>query len=94
VTVSPAFFKQLGWLLMLMPLGVVFGTGGFFVYCAWRRRRLAARNAQEKDEAGPAGEAKFGRRGSLFERPSRWLAIRCRNAGMVQAAERELGTVC
>jgi len=84
--VSPAFFKQLGWLLMLMPLGVVLGTGGFFVFCAWRRRRLAARHAQEEDEAGAAGEAKFGLRASLFERPSRWLAIQCPNAGRVQAA--------
>jgi hypothetical protein len=69
---------------MLMPLGVVLGTGGFFFYAAWRRRQLAARMAQ--GEGGEAGEGKFGARSALFERPARWLAIKCNNAGAVQSA--------
>lgn len=80
--------KQLGWLLTLIPLGVVLGIGGFFVYCAWRRRRLPAGFFQgDAGEAGRfPGNAKFGAGASLFERPARWLAVKCNNAAMVQAA--------
>lgn len=80
--------KQLGWLLMLIPLGVVLGIGGFFVYCDWRRRRFSARSSQGDagDAARSPGSAKFGERTSLFERPGRWLAVKCNNAGTVQAA--------
>jgi hypothetical protein len=80
--------KQLGWLLMLIPLGVVLGIAGFFVYCAWRRRRLPAGffHGDAGEAARFAGNAKFWAGASLFERPARWLAVRCNNAAMVQAA--------
>jgi hypothetical protein len=88
LTVSPAYLKELGWLLMLMPFGVVFGIGGFFVYCAWRERRYSGDSSQSEDGGAArfGGGAKFGARASLFERPSRWLAVKCNNAAAVQAA--------
>ncbi len=72
---------------MLIPLGVVLGIGGFFVYCAWRRRRAARLSQGDAgDGAGAPGNGQFGARSSLFERPARWLAVKCNNAGLVQAA--------
>jgi ABC-type nickel/cobalt efflux system permease component RcnA len=35
--VNQAEFKEIAWLLMLIPFGIVAGTGIFFIYCAWRR---------------------------------------------------------
>ena len=73
---------------MLMPFGVVLGIGGFFVYCAWRQRRFPGLFS----DGGPAeaarvpGNANLGARPSLFERPARWLAVKCNNAAAVQAA--------
>ena len=85
---SPAYLKELGWLLMLMPLGVVLGTGGFFVYCAWRQRRRRAFFAEggAAEASGIPGNAMPGERAGLFERPTRWLAVRCKDAAAVQAA--------
>ena len=38
------------------------------------------------EAAGSPGNAEHGARSSLFERPARWLAVRCKNAAAVQAA--------
>ena len=73
---------------MLMPFGVVLGIGGFFVYCHWRQRRFPAlfSDGDPAEASGFPGSAKPGARPSLFERPARWLAIKCNNAASVQAA--------
>ena len=85
---SPAYLKELGWLLMMIPFGVVLGIGGFFLHCAWRQRRDAALFS----EGGSAAAARIsegekpGARSALFERPARWLAVKSSNAAAVQAA--------
>jgi hypothetical protein len=90
LTVTAANLQELGWLMMLMPLGIILGMGGLVLYCAWRRRRLP--RFFTKSNGGPADAARFpgcGRRragASLFERPACWLAVKCDNAAVVQAA--------
>ena len=71
-----------------MPFGVVLGMGGFFVYCARRQRRgrVLFSGSDSAGSSGFPGSAKFGAPASLFDRPARWLAVRCKNAGAVQAA--------
>jgi hypothetical protein len=79
--------KEVGWLLMLIPLGVVLGIGLFFVSCAWRRAWLL--RFQPPPDAGQAGMASslaVASRFFPFEQPNRWLAVRAAQASVVQAA--------
>ena len=72
--------REIVWLLMLIPFGVVLGTGAFFIYCAWRRATL--RGGEQFSASGPA--APF--RPAIFEQPGRWLAVKASNPSVVQAA--------
>jgi hypothetical protein len=82
--------KELSWLLMLIPFGVVFGIGLFFFYCSWRQHRFSDSESEAESggnhDAYPPDRSGFASSSALFERPSRWLAIRCNNPAAVQAA--------
>lgn len=71
--------KELVWLLMLIPFGIVLGIGAFFIYCACRR---AALSGGEELSASLSTPLRF----ATFEQPCRWLAIKAVNASVVQAA--------
>jgi hypothetical protein len=86
--VSAAEIKEVAWLLMLIPFGIVLGTGVFFIYSALRRARLHRRETElESQFNAPVidmGVSSF--RPFSFEQPCRWLAIKSSNAGAVQQA--------
>lgn len=79
---------EVGWLLMLIPLGVVLGIGAFVIYGVWRRRLFDGFFFDDVpgDATGVLEAAKFAAGLAVFERPARWLAVKSRNAGAVQAA--------
>lgn len=79
-------FKEITWLLMLIPFGIVSGIGFFFIYCAWRR-------ACQERESGAEGTfhsfpiaGSMGFHSSIFEQPSRWLVVKTSDPATVQAA--------
>jgi hypothetical protein len=75
--------KQLGWLLMLIPFGVVLGMlGFFFLYVLHQRRRREASD----DPSGVLALGTAAGRPSVFEKPSRWLAVKSSNPEAIQAA--------
>jgi hypothetical protein len=82
--VSQTEFKQVAWLLMLIPFAIVSGTGFFFIFCAWRRA------CQIRDETGsfhaPPMAGNMGFHPSVFEQPSRWLVVKASDPAVVQAA--------
>jgi hypothetical protein len=82
--VSPAEIKEVAWLLMLIPFGIVLGTGFFFIYCAWRRASLL--NSNLPSNRLPAATGAEGFRISAFEQPSRWLAVKTNDPFVVQIA--------
>jgi hypothetical protein len=82
--VSPAEIKEVAWLLMLIPFGIVLGTGLFFIYCAWRR--ASGVNSDPPPNRLPASTGTDGFRTSPFEQPSRWLAVKANDPSVVQAA--------
>jgi len=84
--VSPAEFKEVTWLLMLIPFGIVLSTGVFFVFCAWRRGHLEKWVDGAEAPGPPALGAARPFRLSLSEQPCRWLAVKARNSAVVQAA--------
>jgi len=74
---------------MLIPFGIVLGTGIFFIFCAIRRARHQNPLNQSNDTnftAPPVMDISSGFRSSLFEQPCRWLAIKGHNPLAVQAA--------
>ena len=71
---------------MLIPFGIVLGTGFFFIYCAWRRASLL--NSNPPSNRPPASAVAEGLRSSPFEQPSRWLAVKASDPSVVQAALR------
>ena len=83
--VSPAEIKEVAWLLMLIPFGIVLGTGVAFIYL-----RLAPRIAATIPAPRPPPVrlpfAAEGFRTSPFEQPSRWLAVKANDPAVVQAA--------
>ena len=81
---SPAEIKEVAWLLMLIPFGIVLGTGFFFIYCAWRRASFLNPNLPSNRLPASAGAEGF--RTSPFEQPSRWLAVKANDPSVVQAA--------
>jgi hypothetical protein len=83
--VSPAEIKEVAWLLMLIPFGIVLGTGAFFIYCAWRRAsQLQAEDFRDQLTTSPSLTG--ASRPSPFEQPSRWLAVKASKSSVVQAA--------
>jgi hypothetical protein len=84
--VNEATFKEVSWLLMLIPFGIVSATGFFFIYCAWRRACLLRdREGEDSFRSLPtAGRMLF--QSPVFEQPSRWLAVKARDPAAVQAA--------
>jgi hypothetical protein len=88
VNAADASFIVVGWLLMLIPLGVVVGIGVFLLYGAWRHRRFLSffSDGGFSDAAGVPEAGRHGAGIAVFERPACWLAVKSRNAGAVQAA--------
>jgi hypothetical protein len=86
--VSASEIKEVAWLLMLIPFGVVLGTGIFFICCAVRRaqmrRREAAFEAQFVIPTVNVGISSY--RPFSFEQPTRWLAVKSNNPRAVQEA--------
>ena len=83
---SPEKIKEVAWLLMLIPFGIVLGTGLFFVFCAWRRATEAAETEAETSFSHLSTTGLAGFQSSLCEQPGRWLAIKAGNPAVVQAA--------
>jgi len=76
--------KEVAWLLMLIPFGIVSGTGVFFLFCAWRRAcQSRTKNEQDNFQSG-SGNGTF--QSPLFDQPARWLAVKCNDPALVQAA--------
>jgi hypothetical protein len=86
--VNQAEFKEIAWLLMLIPFGIVAGTGIFFIYCAWRRacQRPEQVNAGASASIPAIGNMDF--QSNLFAQPCRWLVVKARDPRAVQAALR------
>jgi hypothetical protein len=83
--VSPDVFKEVSWLLMLIPFGIVAATGVFFIYCAWRRAcQLREQNPEGGFRSIPSIGAGFN--SSMFEQPDRWLVVKAKDPQVVQAA--------
>jgi hypothetical protein len=82
--VSQAEFKEVAWLLMLIPFGIVSGTGLLFIYCAWRRASQPRK--QRSDGLLRPLPTGAGFHSSIFEQPSRWLVVKAANPALVQAA--------
>lgn len=86
---NEAGFKEVAWLLMLIPFGIVSGTGFFFLFCAWRRACQIKKDEPEEDAFQPASTAcSISFRSPLFEQPSRWLVVKANDPALVQAALR------
>lgn len=83
---GPAELKEMAWLLMLIPFGIVLGIGIFFFYCTWRRAGKFRAAAAEFEAAAAALPGAF--RPTVFDQPTRWLAIKAGHPSIVQAALR------
>lgn len=81
-SVNQAEFKEIAWLLMLIPFGIVSGTGVFFIFCAWRR--ASKKGESEKSQAATGFVSPF--QSIIFEPINRWLVVKCNNPSLVQAA--------
>jgi hypothetical protein len=80
--------KEIVSILMLIPFGLVVGTGILFILSAirWARQRREANEQFAHINFSPGFFAKGNLRASLFEQPCRWLAIKGHNPADVQAA--------
>jgi hypothetical protein len=84
--VNQAEFKEVSWLLMLIPFGIVSAIGFFFIFIAWRRAsQLRLQNSGHSIHPFPAVGAS-GFHSPVFEQPSRWLVIKAKDPLVVQAA--------
>jgi hypothetical protein len=83
-SMSPEAFKEIGWLLMLIPFGVVLGIGFFFVSCAWKRASLL--RSERAAASNSLLEFSIAARSCPFEQPNRWLAVKATQSAIVQAA--------
>jgi hypothetical protein len=81
-------FKDVVSLLMLIPFGLVLGTGVLFIFSAvrWARQRQEAKEQFAHMNFSPSFFVKANFRTSLFDQPCRWLAIRGHNPAAVQEA--------
>jgi hypothetical protein len=68
---------------MLIPFVIVLGTGGFFIYFAWRRSSQL--NSTLPDRRRTYSTQAEGFRGTPFEQPTRWLAVKANDPYAVQA---------
>jgi hypothetical protein len=80
---NQAEFREVEWLLMLIPFGIVLGTGIFFIFCAWRRACQSRRHNTADSLRPYPGATGLP---SLFEQPSRWLVVKATDPALVQAA--------
>ncbi len=85
---SSVDIKELLWLLMFIPFGLVLGTGILFVFSAirWARQRREAREQSSHLTFSPSFFVRSNFRESLFGQPCRWLAIKGHNPVAVQEA--------
>jgi hypothetical protein len=83
--VNQAEFKEVAWLLMLIPFGIVSGTGLFFIFCAWRRACQPGKEHSEGAFRSLSGAGNMGFHSSVFEQPSRWLVVKAGDPAIVQA---------
>ena len=80
--------KELVWLLMFIPLGLVLGTGMLFIFSAirWARQRRATPDQFSTLTFSPSFFVRVNFREALFGQPCRWLAIKGHNPIAVQDA--------
>lgn len=73
---------------MLIPFGLVLGTGVLFIFSVvrWARQRSETNNQFAHLNFSPGFFAQTCFRKSLFEQPCRWLAIKGNNPAAVQQA--------
>ncbi|HWD18718.1 MAG TPA: hypothetical protein VHB20_05520 [Verrucomicrobiae bacterium] len=69
---------------MLIPFGIVLGTGVFFLFCAWQRNQSLGNSLDSKQPAEPAFAGAY--RPMLFDPPGRWLTVKTNNQGAALAA--------
>ena len=80
-------FKEVLWLLMLIPLGIVLGAGVLFAMSAARWVRDARlRNQLARFEFDPQAALPTKPRDFTFERPTLWLAVKATDPRKVLAA--------
>lgn len=81
-------FKEVVSLLMLIPFGLVLGTGVLFIFSAirWARQRREASEPFAHLNFSPSFFVRSNFRESLFGQPCRWLAIKGNNLNTVQNA--------
>lgn len=81
-------FKEAVSILMLIPFGLVLGTGVLFIFSAirWARQRREASEQFSHLNFSPGFFVKASFRTSLFDQPCRWLAIKGHHPSTVQAA--------
>ncbi|MGI8965882.1 MAG: hypothetical protein ACR2H1_07320, partial [Limisphaerales bacterium] len=79
-------FKELSWLLMLIPLGIVFCAGLLFLSSTsrWVRQKRMVSALAEPDFN--LVHANFNSRQFFFAQPPVWLAIKANDPAIVQAA--------
>jgi len=78
-----AEFREVEWLLMLIPFGIVLGTGIFFIFCAWHRAcQSRKQNPVDSLRSYPVTPGFH----YSFEHPSRWLVVKTTDPSLVQAA--------
>jgi hypothetical protein len=82
---NQAEFKEVAWLLLLIPFGIVSAAGIFFIFWAWWRACQTKTDDHRTDFSLPTSDSQRFSSG-LFELPNRWLAIKTNNPAEVQAA--------
>lgn len=80
--------KQVLWLLMFIPFGIVVGIGGLFIISAlrWARQRRITSEDFSHLSFAPGFFIKANFRESVFDQPCRWLAIKGTDPAAVQRA--------
>lgn len=80
---NEAEFKEISWLLMLIPFGIVSAVGVFFLFCAWRRSSVLRDRESDRSFRGISSTSFHS---LVFEQPSRWLVVKAKDPAVVQAA--------
>lgn len=84
--VSAEKLREVAWLLMLIPFGIVLGTGFFFMFCAWRRSCYLRLHHEPRPSSISSSAESFNVHACVFEQPSRWLVVKTGDPAVVQAA--------